>query len=746
MFAGADQRGTWKLSAGDAVANTMSGSLESWCIALGSSAPVVNGAVYLVDEHAPLGTVVGRVIATDPDAGDQSSFSVVGGSGASAFGVDGATGDVSVIDPNAIDYERASTHDLLVQARDQSGNVGIGTLTIHVLDVDEPPRFDRQAFSVREDAIEGFVLGQVAAVDPEGDVSLVYRVRGGAGAPHIKIDGTSGALAVKSGADLDHESVALLDLLIEVADSRGNVFLGSVDIQVLDVNEPPRLLDATFAVEENAPAGHPVGQIPAADMDAQDSHDFKILHSPDGNRFSINSDGELMVAVNAQLDFETLGACEIDVEVTDGVGGVDTRRYRINLIDANEAPVFAALHTVGVSEDSPAGSEVLRAQAMDPDVGDVLLYQIESGNDDGLFELDGGTGALHLRPGQMLDFERRAVHTLVLRATDRNGLFGSGTVRIRVTDVNEAPTLAAGQVFQIPEIAGAGHVAGSLVATDPDQGDALTYRAVGGSGSSVFEVDAASGAVRLRAGVSLDFETTPSYVLDVEVTDSAGLSATGSVTIQVTNANEAPSLAAGQVLQVAESAVGGHVLGSLVASDPDQGDALTYRAVGGSGSSVFEMDAASGAVRLRAGVRLDFETTPSYVLDVEVTDSAGLSATGTVTIQVTDANEAPQLAALQSLAVYDRSPPGFTLGRVAANDPDIGDTISFQLVAGGAGLFELDAASGDLSVAPGASLLGRAGQQLALEVRVTDQLGLNNTGTVTIMILRADLFGDGFEE
>src|SRR5204863_177261 len=100
-------------------------------------------------------------------------------------------------------------------------------------------------------------------------------------------------------------------------------------------------------------------------------------------------------------------------------------------------------------------------------------------------------------------------------------------------------------------------------------GDTFTYT-VSDSG---FEV--VSGALKLKSGVSLDFETAPTVNLTVTSTDAGGLSKAQAFTINVTNVNEAPTAVSLSANTVAENAAGA-TIGTLSTTDPDAGDTFTY--------------------------------------------------------------------------------------------------------------------------------------------------------------------------
>lgn len=104
----------------------------------------------------------------------------------------------------------------------------------------------------------------------------------------------------------------------------------------------------------------------------------------------------------------------------------------------------------------------------------------------------------------------------------------------------DSPPVIADQAFAVNENVSANTLVGSVVAQDDAGG--LTYAITGGDGMGLFAIDAATGAIRTATGAALDYETKDSYQLIVEVTDSAGQSASAAVTVNVMDVNDAPVL------------------------------------------------------------------------------------------------------------------------------------------------------------------------------------------------------------
>ena len=78
-----------------------------------------------------------------------------------------------------------------------------------------------------------------------------------------------------------------------------------------------------------------------------------------------------------------------------------------------------------------------------------------------------------------------------------------------------------------------------------------------------------------------------------------------------------------------------HLVGTVSATDPDEGDTVSYAITSGDADSRFTIDEETGAITVAAS--LDHETTDEYTLTVEADDDDnGGTATVTVTVTVTD--------------------------------------------------------------------------------------------------------------
>lgn len=200
----------------------------------------------------------------------------------------------------------------------------------------------------------------------------------------------------------------------------------------------------------------------------------------------------------------------------------------------------------------------------------------------------------------------------------------TATATITILGANDAPTdvtLTGGGVAENA----AGAVVGDLAASDVDAGDSHSFAVSDGR----FEV--AGAQLRLKAGVSLDFEAEPSVVLQVTATDAAGLGVTRAVTVTVEDVaeNRAPE-AGDDARDVQEDARLFIPVAALLADDVDpDGDALTIIGVGGASTGTVSL--ADGVVTFRAARGFDGAASFTY----DVADSSGEIDTGTVLVTVT---------------------------------------------------------------------------------------------------------------
>lgn len=259
------------------------------------------------------------------------------------------------------------------------------------------------------------------------------------------------------------------------------------------------------------------------------------------------------------------------------------------------------------------------------------------------------------------------------------------TAALAAIPANQAPTDLDLSGLTVAENLAAGTTVGTLSTTDPDSGQTFTYTLLT---AAPFEIV----GDELRTTAILDFESTPSYTIQIR-TDDNGFpvqSRTESFTISVLNMNEAPTDITLSLNAVEENAAPGTVVGALTVTDPDGAQPATFTL--DSGDANFSIVATGPTTaNLVTDVAFDFESAASYPIDIRVTDDASLAPPNLTfvkpfVIAVTDANDAPTALDLSSTSVAENSAVNTLVASLSTVDQDTAQTHTYSIEAGGAGL------------------------------------------------------------
>ena len=605
-------------------------------------------ATRAVAENTDSGVDIGTpVSATDADA-DTLTYSL-GGTDANAFSINSTTGQLQT--STALDYETKNSYFVTVSVSDGNGGNESITVTINVTDVTErPPQRSNSApiftegesttRAVAENTTSGTNIGRAIAVTDADNDPLTYSLSG-ADAASFSIVSTSGQLRTR--AALNYESKSSYSVTVTASDGSLSDTI-SVAINVTNVNEAPNFTEgssATRNVAENTTSGTNIGTVVSAtDVDANTILSY-TLGGTDASSFSIvSTSGQLQTS--AGLDYESKTSYSVSVSVSDGDGGSDRIVVTINVTDVNETPANSAptftdgsSTTRSIAENTDSGTNIGSAVgATDTDTGNTLTYTL-GGTDAASFSIVSTSG--QLQTSTALDYETKSSYSVSVSVSDGNGGSDSIAVTINVTNVNEAPSFATNTATRsIAENTASGQNIGSAVsATDVDANTTFSYT-LGGTDAASFSIVSTSGQLRTRA--ALNFESKTSYSVTVTVSDGS-LSDTISVTINVTNVNEAPNFTEGSsaTRSVAENTASGTNIGTAIAAtDVDANTTLSYT-LGGTDASSFSIVSTSG--QLQTSAALDYESKTSYSVSVSVSDGSDGSDSITVTINVTDVYE-----------------------------------------------------------------------------------------------------------
>jgi hypothetical protein len=155
-------RWTWSYAATDDLTTTVvitatdnehAVNVASFRLKVKNVAPTAIDARFQLPENSPRGTSVGFVVATDSGS-DTLRYSIVGGSGATAFAINSTTGEITVADASQLDFETTRTLKLKVRVADGDGGSDTADVTFDLLN---NPSIDGAVF------IGGNQIGQIIA-------------------------------------------------------------------------------------------------------------------------------------------------------------------------------------------------------------------------------------------------------------------------------------------------------------------------------------------------------------------------------------------------------------------------------------------------------------------------------------------------------------------------------------------------------------------------------------------------------
>jgi hypothetical protein len=123
---------------------------------------------------------------------------------------------------------------------------------------------------------------------------------------------------------------------------------------------------------------------------------------------------------------------------------------------------------------------------------------------------------------------------LTVKAQDngQGNLYSQATVTVNLTDVNENPIIS-NQMFFIDEFSSIGTQVGLIVASDPDEGQLLTYNILSGNIENAFSLSQETGLLTVGNQNALDYDINPSFYLVVEVSDDGSGNLTNQALITV---------------------------------------------------------------------------------------------------------------------------------------------------------------------------------------------------------------------
>ncbi|XP_062282118.1 protocadherin gamma-C5-like [Scomber scombrus] len=637
-------------------------------------------------------------------------------------------------------------------------------------------------YSIPEELKQGSVVGNLAK-DLGLGLSDIFdrklRVDSEAGKQYFSVDAGKGELMVNDRIDreaLCGQSASCL-LPLQVV-TENPLQLHRIEIEIRDINDNFPVFsteERSLKIAESTATGIRFPLETAQDLDVG-SNSVKSYTLSKDECFSLRMkdlSGDRKVpelVLEKSLDREKQSVHQLLLTALDGGNPVKsgTTKIIVTVLDNNDnVPVFKrALYNVTVTENSVAGSVLVKVEATDADEGvnGEIEYAFAEHTPQSLlsiFHLHSGTGEIFL-VGQ-LDYESNAIHEIDITAKDKGVPVMEGHCRVQVVvvDINDnAPEIVlTSKPNPVREDAPKGTVVALIRARDLDSGD---------NGKVMLQLTKdipfrlkpsfSNNYALITSGV-LDRERFSEYNIEITATDSGSppLSSKKIIPVSISDVNDNPPVFTQPSYNVylKENGVPGSILYSVSASDLDFGEnaKISYSILDSkvqdvSVSSYVYINSDNGSIYSMHS--FDYEKLKVFQIQVQAKDqgSPSLSSNATVHVFILDQNDNapaviyPSSAALGSLS-HQRMPrsakPGHLVTKVTAVDADSGHNawISYKLAdATDASLFTVNQYTGEVRTKRAVSEQDDSSQRLLIEVK--DDGEPVQSATVTVSILLED--------
>ena len=563
------------------------------------------------------------------------------------------------------------------------------TSTVNIIDDDElnnPPLIiTTSPISAQENQTTVVTL---QATDSDDDPIIGWSITEGADSALFNLT-NNGVLSFKNSPDYENPTDVGVDnsYIVEVTASDGtdNSTPKTITVIVTDLNEPPTFSESTLTsrtIDENSPEGTHVGGSFTADDPEGDALTYELSGTGYEN-FTVDANGQITVASNAFLDFETQPKYTLELSVSDAKdadGNSDSEvddivTIVVNLSDVPTPPPmddYPGFSTSGT--DDPTSMLILVWTSPDPPNGATSItgYEVQ-------YRMQGKTDWIDH------DFDSVATTT----QTTITGLASNMNYEAQVRAINAegpgewSPTSIAktteadltiafsAATYTVDE----GGTATSTVAVNPTADRNVTVTiAMTGTGATLSGLT--NGMLTIARGqssatftISGDEDNDDAMNDEVTLTlntDDDGVSVGSPSTTTVTIIddgvpNSPPTFDTTTVYRIiTEDSPVSTLLGDPIAANDPEGDSLTY-SLSGEGSELFNVDS-HGQITLSA--TLNHEGTPSYSLTLSVRDGkddggnpdSKTDTSVTVNVTVVDVEEPPGTPTDLSALPYSERP------------------------------------------------------------------------------------------
>ncbi|XP_042309716.1 protocadherin Fat 2 [Sceloporus undulatus] len=589
--------------------------------------------------------------------------------------------------------------------------------------------------------------------------NLKYILKPSSDSTGFKINPQTGLITTDKIIDFQEQSH--FELKVTTSYNQASV---TVIVDVIDCNNhPPSFTQSSYhnTFDENLPSGTSVLSVKATDSDSGENGFITYTIANQKAVPFVIDPFSGVISTTKLMDYELMQRWyHLRVWASDSGSPFrhQTEVY-VSLILNNlndNAPVFEKINCNGsVPWDLPVGHSVVTMSAIDVDELQHIKYEIMSGNERQLFELDSVSGVISVR-APLRDFyaELPNFHTLRITATDGDNYAFPTWINITVVNQNtpvyfhceqtgvlqevaktiihsidsqspeknldEESTLNAHLInhhapqfddtfprsIDVLETIPVNSTITQLTAIDNDTGfnGKIVYVISSGNEDSCFYIDTETGLLLVSS--PFDHERTSCYILNITVYDLGTPQKSSwkllAVNILDTNDNAPVFLQSTYLITIPEDINTGATITVVKAKDADTNDNGRVKYSFLAPTDKFAINSLTGEVVVTAP--LDRELWPQYILKIEARDQPHLDhqlfAIADLVISLEDVNDnCPHcIPALNKVKVPEDLPVGTTLLFLEAFDPDSisGAELTYSLFDDTENTFHLNELTGAL--------------------------------------------------
>ncbi|XP_033989929.1 protocadherin beta-15-like [Trematomus bernacchii] len=378
--------------------------------------PVFSQAVYeaSLPENSPQDTLVIRVSATDADEGINGEvtygFDHVSDEN-QVFSLDPKTGEVKVV--RYIDYEKESSYEMQISAKDGLGLASYATLLIEITDInDNAPVISLKSLTnpIPENVSPGSEVGIINVQDRDSENNRQVRCSIQQNVPFKLVPSIKNYYSLVTTGQLDRELVSDYNITITATDEGSPPLSSSktVQLSVADINDNPPVFEeqsySAYVTENNKP-GSTLCSVTARDPDWRQNGTViysllpgEVNGAPVSSYLSVNGDTGVIHAVRS-FDYEQFRSFKVHVMARDNGSPPLSSNMTVSVFisDVNDnspqilypSPEGNSYMTELVPKAAHGGSLVSKVIAVDADSGQNawLSYHIVKSTDPGLFTI-----------------------------------------------------------------------------------------------------------------------------------------------------------------------------------------------------------------------------------------------------------------------------------------------------------------------------------------------------------------------